>query len=257
MYFMFLNIVISWFPQTYEKIKLFEKDLSGYQYLCSMEKALIIRRFSLLVVLSLLLTTNSVAQSPSGYIKFAMSYAETGLSNEELAMMPEETEMWFKGDLVKFRMPMGMGMQSDVLILKDRVVLLMDLMGNKLAMETAKSDVEKQNNATNKVTVRTIDGELKIIAGYNCKKAILSTPGEKDMIVWYTDKVKSNGSWYFKMSEINGFPLEFSMKTGDMSVRMSAKEVRMEEVGDVEFKVSPEYKVMSQEDMMKMMGGSR
>jgi hypothetical protein len=222
-----------------------------------MKKSQITRSVGLLFSLFLIWATNSMAQSSSGYIKFAMSYSESDLSKEEMAMMPEETEMWFKGDLMKLRMPMGMGMQSDVLILKDRVMLLMDLMGNKLAMETPKSDIENENSAAKKVTVKFVDGESKVIAGYNCKKAILSTPGEKDMSVWYTDKVKSNGSWYFKMSEINGFPLEFSMKTGEMSIRMSAKEVRLEEVGDAEFKVSPEYKVMTEADMMKMMGGSR
>jgi hypothetical protein len=222
-----------------------------------MEKSEIIRRLSLLIVLSFIAVTNSIAQSTSGYVKFAMSYTESGMSKEELEMMPEESEMWFKGDLVKLRMPMGMGMQSDVLILKDRVVLLMDLMGNKLAMESTKADVEKQNSVANKTTVKLVDGELKVIAGYSCKKAILSVQGEKDMVVWYTDKVQSNGSWYFKMSEINGFPLEFSMKTGEMNVRMSATEVRLEEVGDAEFKVSSEYKVMTEAELLKMMGGSK
>lgn len=37
------------------------------------------------------------------------------------------------------------------------------------------------------------------------------------------------------MSEIKGFPLEFSMKTGEISVRMTAKEVRMESVNDAVF----------------------
>jgi hypothetical protein len=206
---------------------------------------------------TLFLSLNALAQGPSGYIKYNMSYAESNMTKEELEMMPEETEMWFKGDLVKLRMPMGMGMQSDVLILKDKVVLLMDLMGNKLAMESTKSEVESQNADTKKAVVKLVDGETNKVAGYDCKKAILSTPGEKDMIVWYTDKIKSNGSWYFQMSEIKGFPLEFSMKTGEMSVRMTAKEVRMENVDDAEFTVSSDYKVMSQADMMKMMGGSK
>lgn len=207
--------------------------------------------------MTLFLSLNALAQGPSGYIKYNMSYAESNMTKEELEMMPEETEMWFKGDLVKLRMPMGMGMQSDVLILKDKVVLLMDLMGNKLAMESTKSEVESQNADTKKAVVKLVDGETNKVAGYDCKKAILSTPGEKDMIVWYTDKIKSNGSWYFQMSEIKGFPLEFSMKTGEMSVRMTAKEVRMENVDDAEFTVSSDYKVMSQADMMKMMGGSK
>ncbi len=214
-------------------------------------------RFQFVIALTLFLSFNSLAQGPSGYIKYNMSYTESSMTKEELEMMPEETEMWFKGDLVKLRMPMGMGMQSDVLILKDKVVLLMDLMGNKLAMESTKTEVEKQNSASKKAVVKLVDGETKKVAGYDCKKAILSTPGEKDMIVWYSDKIKSNGSWYFQMSEIKGFPLEFSMKTGEMSVRMAAKEVRMENVDDAEFTVSSDYKVMSQADMMKMMGGSK
>lgn len=214
-------------------------------------------RFHLVIVLTLFLSLYSRAQGPSGYIKYNMSYAESSMTKEELEMMPAETEMWFKGDLVKLRMPMGMGMQSDVLILKDKVVLLMDLMGNKLAMESTKAEVEKENSDTKKAVVKLIAGETKNIAGFDCKKAMLSTPGEKDMIVWYSDKIKSNGSWYFQMSEIKGFPLEFSMKTGEMSVRMAAKEVRMENVGDTEFAVSSDYKLMTQADMMKMMGGSK
>ncbi len=214
-------------------------------------------RFHLVIVLTLFLSLYSRAQGPSGYIKYNMSYAESSMTKEELEMMPAETEMWFKGDLVKLRMPMGMGMQSDVLILKDKVVLLMDLMGNKLAMESTKAEVEKENSDTKKAVVKLIAGETKNIAGFDCKKAMLSTPGEKDMIVWYSDKIKSNGSWYFQMSEIKGFPLEFSMKTGEMSVRMTAKEVRMEKVGDTEFAVSSDYKLMTQADMMKMMGGSK
>lgn len=214
-------------------------------------------RFQLVIVFTLFLSLYSRAQGPSGYIKYNMSYAESSMTKEELEMMPAETEMWFKGDLVKLRMPMGMGMQSDVLILKDKVVLLMDLMGNKLAMESTKAEVEKENFGTKKAVVKLIAGETKNIAGFDCKKAMLSTPGEKDMIVWYSDKIKSNGSWYFQMSEIKGFPLEFSMKTGEMSVRMTAKEVRMENVGDTEFTVSSDYKLMTQADMMKMMGGSK
>ena len=214
-------------------------------------------RFHLVIVLTLFLSLYSRAQGPSGYIKYNMSYAESSMTKEELEMMPAETEMWFKGDLVKLRMPMGMGMQSDVLILKDKVVLLMDLMGNKLAMESTKAEVEKENSDTKKAVVKLIAGETKNIAGFDCKKAMLSTPGEKDMIVWYSDKIKSNGSWYFQMSEIKGFPLEFSMKTGEMSVRMTAKEVRMENVGDTEFAVSSDYKLMTQADMMKMMCGSK
>ncbi len=222
-----------------------------------MKNILFICRFQFVIAFTLFLSFNSLAQGPSGYIKYNMSYTESSMTKEELEMMPEETEMWFKGDLVKLRMPMGMGMQSDVLILKDKVVLLMDLMGNKLAMESTKTEVEKQNSDSKKAVVKLVDGETKKVAGYDCKKAILSTPDEKDMIVWYSDKIKSNGSWYFQMSEIKGFPLEFSMKTGEISVRMTAKEVRMENVADAEFTVSSDYKVMSQADMMKMMGGNK
>lgn len=222
-----------------------------------MKNRLQLKRIYLLLVTFVFVSAAAYAQTKSGYIKFKMSYAESGLSNEELAMMPEETEMWFNGDLMKLRMPMGMGMQSDVLILKEKVVLLMDLMGNKLAMETSKNEVEQSNANARKVSLKLIDGEHKSIAGYDCHKAIISSPGEKDVIVWYSDKFQSNGSWYFQMPGLRGFPLEFSMKTAEMSVRMSALEVKMEPVEEAVFRVSSDYKVMSQSDLMKMMGGSK
>ena len=204
---------------------------------------------------TIILTLSTWAQSTGVHIKYNMSYSESGLTKEELSMMPEETEMWLKGDLVKMRMPMGMGMQSDVIILKDKVVLLMDLMGNKLAMETSKTDVEKKTSKEKNASLKLVDGESKVIASYTCKKAILSTEGEKDVIIWYTDKIKSNGAWYFQMQELKGFPLEFSMKTAEISVRMTAKELNMDAVSDDEFKVPSDYKVMTQAEMMRMMGG--
>lgn len=117
--------------------------------------------------------------------------------------------MRFKEDLVKLTMPMGMGMQSDVLILKDKVVLLMDLMGNKLAMGTTKKEVENENTASKKAVVKLIAGETKNIAGYECKKAILSTPGEKDIIYGIRIRLSQMDPGIFKCLKLKASLLNF------------------------------------------------
>lgn len=197
------------------------------------------------------------AQNSSGYILFSMQYSESGLSKEEMAMLPEQSEWWFKGGKMKMRMPMGMGMQSDVLVMEDKVFLLMDLMGNKMAMKTDREEMEKQVGKNKKYKLKSKSAETKTIAGYECRKAIMGAEGEKDMMVWYTDKIKGAGSWYYQMDELDGFPLEFSMKTNEIDIRMVAKEVKLETVSDDVFSVPEGYKVMSQSEMMQMMGGSR
>ncbi len=209
----------------------------------------------LLIFLILGIHTN--AQKSEGYIRFSMQYAESGLSKEELEMLPAESEIWFKGDKMKMLLPMGMGMQSSVLVQQDEVHLLMDLMGNRMAIKTSKAEMQRESKNAKKFSLNKLTDEKKEIAGYECTKAILSAPGEEDMQVWFTDKIKSGGSWYYNLEGINGFPLEFSFKTKELSARMIAREIKIEQVSDQLFVVPDGYKIMTQDEMMKSLGGSR
>lgn len=205
----------------------------------------------------ILISLNVPGQKNEGYVRFAMQYSDSELSKEEMAVMPTESEMWFKGDRMKLQMPMGMGLQSSILIFNEEVHLLLDLMGNKMAIKTNKNEIQNDSKKAKRFKLKSQTDETKEIAGYTCKKAILSAEGEQDMIVWYTDQLKSTGSWYYNMDGLNGFPLEFSLKTPEIDARMIAKEVKTDQVTDNLFIVPSDYKVMTQEEMMKSLGGMR
>ncbi len=198
-----------------------------------------------------------VSQGNEGYIRFSMQYAESGFSKEELAAMPTESELWFKGDKMKMLLPMGMGLQSSVLVNNDEVHLLLDLMGNRMAIKTNKNEMQGDPKKSKRFKLKNETGEVKDIAGYSCKKAIMAADGEPDMVIWYTDQLRSKGSWYYNMEGINGFPLEFSLKTPELEARMIAKEVKLDKVNDQQFVIPAGYKVMTQEEMMKSLGGVR
>lgn len=210
-------------------------------------------------ILSLLLlcfiALNSFGQNNDGYILFKLQYNDDGLSKEEMAMLPTESEMWFKGDKMKMKMPMGMGMESTVLVMKDQVYLLMNLMGDKMAIKSSKEDMAKMSKSQKENKVKQLLNETKSIAGFECKKAIMSAGNGEEMVVWYTDKIKSSSSWYYQMEGLNGFPLEFSMNTGGMDVRMIAQEVKLDDLKDDMFVVPEGYRIMTQAEMSKMMGG--
>ena len=93
----------------------------------------------------ILISLNGLSQKNEGYVRFAMQYSDSELSKEEMAVMPTESEMWFKGDRMKLQMPMGMGLQSSILIFNEEVHLLLDLMGNKMAIKTNKNEIQNDS----------------------------------------------------------------------------------------------------------------
>lgn len=199
----------------------------------------------------------AAGQKNEGYIRFSMQYSDSELSKEERAALPSESEIWFKEDRMKMMMPMGMGLQSSVLINNDQVHLLLDMMGNKMAIKTSRKEMQADVKTAKRFKLKSRTDDTKEIAGYTCKKAIMSSEGEQDMIVWFTDQISAKSIWYYNMEGINGFPLEFSLKTPEIDARMIAKEVRLGAVEEQQFIIPDGYKVMTQEEMMKSLGVSR
>lgn len=227
------------------------------QFILLEQKNQKMKKHFFLLTLALLVFKFSIAQQSSGHVTYNVQFEENDFSQEELAMLPSEAEMWFDGDKMKMKMGMGMGMESSVIIRKNDVFILMDLMGNKMAIKSSRSEVEKPASASPPYRLSKTSDDTREIAGYSCKKAVFSAPGAEDMVVWYTDKLKSEGTWYYKLDEVNGFPLEFTMNTMNMKVRMVAREVSKVKPDETIFSINPDYKIMTQAEIKQLMGGSR
>ena len=198
------------------------------------------------------------AQSDAGYVLFDLSFDDENLSREERAVLPDKSEMWFKGDFLRMKLPMGMGIESEVLVTKKESYLLLDIMGNKMAMKSSASEANKRKSDLGALKLKSLSDETRIIAGLPCKRAdMVNAKDGTTTTVWYTDQLAAAGSWYFQMEGLKGVPLEFSIDLNGMEVRMKAREVRTESPPDKLFELPEGYNVMTQQEMMQRMGGSR
>ena len=218
--------------------------------------------FSTLAVVALsALSLN--AQIKEGTITYDMKI--DGLTAEESAMYGDmETIVSFKSGKSLSESSSMMG-STFVLVDDKGMLMLQDQMGNKIAMKQTKEEMAKEDAkqkdkpADPKIEYTT---ETKTIAGYECKKAIVTTVSkdkkEEKMEIWYSDKFensnkdgKGKGQSMFK--GLNGMPFEYGMSFGPMKLKITAKAVSTEPVPDSKFELSTDgYKVMTVDEIKAM-----
>ncbi|TNF23639.1 MAG: DUF4412 domain-containing protein [Bacteroidetes bacterium] len=172
------------------------------------------------------------------------------------AMLPDEMTTQIKGDKTRIEQSLGMGM-SQVTIMdtkKESGVLLMDMMGKKMAVEMSKEEAEKMNKGqkAEKPEFKYLD-ETKEIAGYKCKKAIASVKGAGEMVVYYTEELPSGMSKHYE--GLKGFPLEYTIDAGQFKLKMTAKSVKKETLGADLFAIPSDFEKMTFSEFEKAMGG--
>lgn len=221
--------------------------------------------FSTLAVVALTALSLN-AQIKEGYILYDMKIE--GLPPEQAAMMGDmETKVTFKNGKALTEVTSMMFSQQMVFD-ETGMTMLMEQMGNKIAMKQTKEEMEK---AEAKVKDKPADpkieytNETKMIAGYECKKAIVTTVDknkkEEKAEIWYSEKFENpnkegKGRGQTVMKGLKGMAFEYSGGQGGMKFKMTAKEVSTDPVADSKFVLSTEgYKVMTADELKAMQGG--
>lgn len=193
-----------------------------------------------------------------GTIKFDLSYEDLPAEMAAMeAMLPDEMVTVIKGEKSRLEQSMGMGMSSVTItdMKKGSGVLLMDMMGRKVAMEMTKEELEKMDKkkaSQKEPEFKYVDG-AKEIAGYKCKKAIVSIEGAGEMELYYTEELPAGASKQFE--GLKGFPLEYTISQGPMKINVSASSVKQEKVNAKLFEIPDGYDKMTFEEFQKSMGG--
>lgn len=217
------------------------------------------------ISLFLMCVININAQSKSnfeGIVTYSISFEGAGLPSEALAMFKgSETVTYIKSD--KCRVDMNMPMQSSSFIMDNKnknIVSLMDIMGKKYLIRMSEPEIKKEEDSAPETTIK-YTGETKMIAGYKCKKAEITTKEGKGNVidVFYTEEIPSNDIKPVYKG-LKGFPLEYSINQGGMDMKLTAKSVSKEKIPDSKFEIPKEgYTVTTIEElqntMMKEMGG--
>ena len=203
----------------------------------------------------------SIAQEKlkEGKITFEISVTNAEEMNDQmLAMMPKEMVVYFKGDHSRGEMDM---MGGKVISITDKksgeTISCMDIMGKKQAIKTTKEDADKEKADLGEYDVKLTD-ESKVIAGYKCKKAIITFKDKEkgdSMDVWYTNELEATNSSKYTWKGIDGFMMEFTVQQKGMGMKFSCTEVKKQAVSDDMFKIPEGYTVVTQEEMKKQFGG--
>jgi GLPGLI family protein len=212
------------------------------------------------------ISSNSFAQNFEGKVTYEVSFPGLEVATEhevsfprlevpaeQKAMVPTEMLMYCKGSNSRTELSMGMGMSQTIISngKNKESIMLMDMMGNKTAIKFTEADEKKK--AGEIIRDVKITEETKTIAGYKCKKAIVTLKEENIVMpIWFTEEINTyNSQWESMYKGIKGMIMEAEMKTNGMDMKMTAKSVNKEAVADSKFVVPEGYKQMTEDEFHK------
>ena len=210
-----------------------------------------------LAVSFLFLSAGTFAKDFKGVITYKVTVTGSEVTDEVRAMMPKTMVMTVKDGKSRTEMVMGMGKTVVIANAEDKTsVVLLDMMGQKMAIKSTMEDIQKELDEAPEYTVEKTS-ETKTILDYTCKKAIIRSSEGTEIIVYYTDEL-GTGATYFddpQFKEIDGLMLEFEIPEQGMNMKFTAINVEKKNVSDTEFDIPDGYQVKTREEMQGMFGG--
>jgi GLPGLI family protein len=210
--------------------------------------------------LFLLVSVSAIAQTFEGRIVYKINI-KGDFSPQEKMMLPSEAKLFCKGDFSRMEMSLGLGMSTTTIsnLKTGDATSLMNFLGSKYAIESKGADENREEYLKN--AKLEVTNESKSIAGYNCKKAIVSylDPQSKattNLEVWFTKELNFNNDFVKgPFQKIEGAMLEFNLLQQGINMNFQATLVSLEKVENRQFEVPDGYKKLTKEELMKMMGG--
>ncbi|NTV83359.1 MAG: hypothetical protein HGA23_03535 [Bacteroidales bacterium] len=198
------------------------------------------------------------AKEFKGVITYKISIEGSGVTEEMKTMMPKTMIMTIKGNKARSEMVMSMGKTVSISDGDNKTAItLMDMMGQKLAIQSNYEEIMKEMADSPEAKVE-VTSETKEIAGYTCKKAVVTIPEEEmEIIVYYTEELGTSALNFDnpQFKDINGVMLEFEMPNESFSMHFTAISVEKKNVDDSEFTIPEGYQIKTKEELKGMFGG--
>lgn len=137
---------------------------------------------------------------------------------------------------------------------------LLDYMGSKYAVKTTSEEITTEL-AKATLPVITTSTDTKVIAGYTCKKAILTTTEDDGTVtsdtIFYSDEIGCSGiNFDTPYKDIPGTILEYStyVEQIDANMKYVAKEVKKSKVSDKVFLMPSDFQEVTKDELKKSLG---
>ncbi|MEW6470399.1 MAG: hypothetical protein AB1458_15915 [Bacteroidota bacterium] len=179
-----------------------------------------------------------LGKKTEGTVLYDVTYPYIKEDNIMATGLPKEAKYVFKK---KFTLTDITGMMGFVRVQyiadneKKTVKQTLDLFQKLYISEMDEKEV-KARNAEFLRDITEVPGEVKEIAGYECKKARATLASGTVIDVYYTDQLGyDNINWSNPYSKLKGVLMEFQVEKYGLTMRLVAKSVTLDPVDDSEF----------------------
>lgn len=214
-------------------------------------------------IIAFLCLATFTAKAQKSITEGSISYnAEYDLAPDQqmaAAMLPKLYTVYFKGDVSKFTMDLGMMNNKIISNIKTNTgLMLMEIpaAGQKIAVKMTPEDKEKQKDKMPDYTL-TKTSETKTINGYKAVKYNAKDKNSAGTVeIWTTNDITTpinNFTEGFK--GIEGTPVAFTTDMNGIKVKLTLKEIKQETVTDLDMTIPAGYTEMTMDDLMAMSGG--
>jgi GLPGLI family protein len=135
-------------------------------------------------------------------------------------------------------------------------VILQEVSGQKLLIRMTAEDWRDKNRRYEGITFTDSD-EKKMIAGYNCIKAIAHMKDGSTFTVYYTNEIiPENQEYSYQFKTLNGLPLEYELSQRNLKIKYTVSKISLNPVPASKFDIPKSgYREMTYEESKKI--GSR
>ena len=215
--------------------------------------------FVAILVLSFLVGCSSLTNKKGlqeGMIEYAISYPGIEKGDMFAAMMlPSKMELRFKGG--KTLSELGTGSIFKTSIITDAATKtgfqLLKVVNKKYILKLDSIGIQENAFKVFPEIKITQTPDVKEIAGYDCKKAIVELVGGKKFEVFYCPEIgPKNANWFNPFKGLEGMLMEYNYKDFNIEMKFSAIQVNGDAIEDAVFSEPKGYEPITKEKMSEI-----
>jgi GLPGLI family protein len=175
-------------------------------------------------------------------------------ANPLAKMAPDKMVVKFKNNIAYADLEAGMGMFQVVFVNNEpakKLTQMVHIIDKKWAYTADTGVVRKELNHDIQYDITDTAG-TKVIAGYNCKKAIAHSRNKKgpDVELYYTNDIQlDQPNWATPFNGVEGVLMQYRISKYGFYMEFTAQKVQPDKIDDNLFKIPPDYKMMSKKDI--------
>ncbi|TND05351.1 MAG: hypothetical protein FD123_3644 [Bacteroidetes bacterium] len=167
-------------------------------------------------------------------------------NDDMAAIAPSKMTVKFKNNLFNAEMAAGFGMANMSFVSdpgKKEFLSMVNLIGQKYASKMGPDSVKYYNHYFPDYDVVETP-EKKMIAGFNCNKALIKfKDGSPAITIYYTKEIKiDHPNWSNAYYKVDGVLMEYELKKFGLALRFTASTVTESTIDDNVFVLNTEYK---------------